>query len=249
MGPQDTSESGASPGGVSASEMAGPPKRAGPGAPRWEAWELDVVRRTDLTVKQLQALLPLRSQSAIHFRRRGLKGHPARGPRRDWQRNEVQIVQENAHLTSKDMMALLPGRTAGAIYAYRRTVLKEVRRPDWRGSDEKLILKASPDVTDLELAVALGRSPGAVGARRLLLGRYRPRRPVDILADSSVPPLIQDIRARAREHGIWLRDLERAMGADCALKPSHQPKGPVPAAISVRAVELLGGELYAVWED
>lgn len=106
-------------------------------APFWEEWELDVIRRRDLTVKQQMALLPGRTESAIRTRRVEMGVHATgKTPPGRWKPHEGRVVRENPHLSCKALAELLPGRTEGAISIYRNRTLGEVRQRQWHGRDE-----------------------------------------------------------------------------------------------------------------
>lgn len=247
MGPQDASSSGARLGGISASEMGSAAKSPARDAPKWEPRELEIVRRGDLTVIQMAELLPGRSESAI-LTRRSMVGINARGKRKPvWSEDEIRILVENSDVPAKDLTAKLPGRTAVAIRVRRCKGLHEVRRPQWRITDVKRVQSSAPTETDRDLAASLGRTIGAVQQLRWQLRVLRPQGPKGSTADDLAPPLIRDIRVRAREQRVELRALARASGSKGAFKPPEQQC--VPSTTSARAVELLGGELYAVWED
>lgn len=208
-----------------------------------------MIRRKDLTVKQQLVLLPRRTESAIRTRRVELgvnaTGEPPAVP---WHASEGRIVQRNPHLSCRELADLLPGRTENAISTFRRRTLKEVRERQWRGTEDKLIRRTAATTSDAEMAAVLGRSVRAITQRRHYLGVLRTNRPQEGRAvDSVAIPLIKDIRVRARDLGVSLRHLARAAGTSGGFKPSQRWMGRGEAC--GRAVEMLGGELYAVWDD
>ena len=155
------------------------PRRAGPSeldtrtssASRWPAWkawstwEDAIAKRTDLSLKQIAVLLPNRTWAAIGKRR--LKfGVNAIGPARPkWRPLEDALIRANMGLSIAALMTLLPMRSRSAIVTRRYTLLKGVvRLRAWLSSDQKLILAAPEDASDVELATTLRRTVCAVGA-------------------------------------------------------------------------------------
>jgi hypothetical protein len=157
----------------------------------------------------------------------------------NWTLAELKILRQ-CHPNMRLAARRLPERTAQSIRT-RSKLLGLGRRKTWRHVEEDLIRKLHLTHTDAQLAAMLGRSEEAVALHRSgLMGLRRVRTP------SAESALLDDLRDEARRRGIKLWPLARGLlGASVKLHGT----GPAPARAVARVVEVLGGELYAEWED
>lgn len=162
-----------------------------------------------------------------------------------WQPHELRILTDNRHLSNHELALLLPGRTIDAISKRRgMTDLQTLRRRVWLSPDLRLMREVGQEESDQDIAMRIGRSQKAVALKRRKLG---------IVKDGSPrrrgPALLEDIHERARDCRISIKGVEGAINALGSLGASRWRRNRSVPLIAALAVELLGGELYAEWED
>jgi hypothetical protein len=122
--------------------------------------------------------------------------------------------------------------------------LQTLRRKVWLSWDLRAVREAEQSVSDRDLASLLGRTQKAVAAKRRRMGIVKSGSP-----RKQRPALVEDIHTRADDCGMAINAIERAIDAPGGLRPSRQPSKQSVPLVAVAAVELLGGELFAVWDD
>lgn len=138
------------------------------GNKRWTADELDILKNHYKynQIKLVQKLLPSRSYSAIVSKaeKLGIK------TRTYWSDKEIKILCNNYHKCSLDeMMILLPGRTRKTIItmAQQYNLINAVK---FQSYEIDFIKEHWKDMTDEEIGKHLGRNPGGIANKRLMLG-------------------------------------------------------------------------------
>jgi hypothetical protein len=201
----------------------------------WEN-QLVIAHYRDRGPEFLIPLLNQRTLLSIKLRARKLKVSNAVAP--PWTIAELNIIRR-CHPDLHEAAKLLPGRTFEAVTT-RSKILRLKSHKRWTAAEDELLHKLWPTHSNPELAAMLGRTARAVRKRRSDYGLVR--------ASNNIVrhrPLMVDLLAEAQRRGVRLTTLTKALGCP-RLKPGrtdHQTK-------TVTAqVRVLGGEVYAEWDD
>ncbi len=87
----------------------------------------------------------------------------------EWTESELAVLRQNTHATNEEMATLLPGRTESAINNKRKAMRlgRTAGLPRRLWSDEELqFMRANPQMTDAEMARALGVRLGSLSTAR-----------------------------------------------------------------------------------
>lgn len=159
---------------------------------------------------------------------------------RPYEKWEDQIIR-GKYPDYKAIGAALPHRTYWALRARAKALGIIKHKVRWSPALRIALREGGFEkFTDQEIAEFMGCSEGAAEQVRQSMGIFRAK-PV---AATPRSPLVLDIRQRARDLGVPLHHLLRR--AKCSSSALHKATQYSPAA---RMVRILGGELFAEWED
>jgi len=208
----------------------------------WEPWEDDILR-TARSWKDAAAQLPHRTLIAIGVRGRKL-GLRLRPHRSKWEGWEHRIIR--AHWPDIDKLCeLLPHRTAAAISCRAGVIGMTSERRPWTREDRVRLAAIPRSVPTREI---VGLFPGR-GCRAIQKQRTRIA-PVEGCSPAhSAFELVQAIWTRCVDLGVSRGDLRRRIGDPQALTEAVNVRDGVSPTKLARAVEILGGQLVAVWDD
>lgn len=145
------------------------------------------------------------------------------------------------------LMPRLPGRTRSAIKTRAKALKLQKPNVSWTGAEIAQIRRYAQTMTRSEIFEKHShRTPKNLDRVMDTYG-IRPQR-IPLL--TSGDPLLDAARQRCRDTGLPLRVVSRMAGPDRTLGLSTERKGATFANDSfARAIDLLGGELYAEWDD
>lgn len=209
----------------------------------WTAAEDSVLKANHaLGLARCYKLLPLKTPGSIRQRARrlGLSSNTR------WTPEEDQLLRA----IYPDLLVLkakLPLRTKFALRHRAGALGLQKVRNRWTGAEEQRLKTYSASMSRQEAcAMFPGRPPEDVSVRMVKLGlltKHKHHNPTGI-------PLLDQIRQRCFDSKIPYKVLGRAAGNAFALYgKSYKYTDHIQTATIGRAVDLLGGEFYAEWED
>ena len=206
----------------------------------FEPWEdaLIIERYQAEGPKKLALQMPGKTSGAILYRARVL--HVTAVGAQDWSPREDGILRR-CHPDWARAERLLVGRSRYAIYSRSRTLGLGHHKP-WRPAEKDLFSKVAASLSDSEIGVMLGRTPKAVETRRLRQSEVRRHG-----EKAPTVPLIRDVYEMAATRGVVVSKLTSALG--CGRIKRTVTRRSMSISAVARVVEVLGGELFAEWED
>jgi hypothetical protein len=200
----------------------------------------DALLSPDLSLKALAALLPRRTIPAIATRRSDLGISRSKPFSPKWTPAEDSLLL--TMYPSRELETLLPHRSWNAIKS-RAAVLGLLRKSRRFTAAELKVIKRIGDMSGARVvAKHLNCTEKQIYAARAN-HRMSPRK----ASRYPLPPLLADMRARAETIGVSPSSVAYAAGNPQILRVTKQ--GLVGIAALFRAAKILGGEIYAVWDD
>jgi hypothetical protein len=208
----------------------------------WTDQDVQVLKNLHPDFRAIERALPHRTLAAIHKRAQQLK---LRAKQPVWAEWEDELVR--THAPDYQLLAeLLPHRTYRAIGSraelldvtslkrWTKPALQKLYKLLWEGCPFDEIVQCFP-----------GRSRKALDDMAMKMGMRRGRK----FRVTSKVRLASDIRERCANEGVSLTTIYRAVRGDGFLCERRIKQDGLNYRATSEAVELLGGELYAEWED
>ncbi|MBN9361901.1 MULTISPECIES: hypothetical protein [unclassified Devosia] len=161
-----------------------------------------------------------------------------------WSDEDTAILRE--YYPKPEVFVRLAHRSEASIRAKAYYLGLYVISNEWSASAIRRFRTDARSLSNSELSLRYGRTLYAVKQQKVVLGLRQDRRPLE---KSGISELAVSVRDRASVCDISLNRLVSECGFSHGALSLVQLRAAPCSEVLARASTLLGGELYAVWED
>jgi hypothetical protein len=189
-------------------------------------------------------LLPRRTRASVRFQARAMGlAKPASGR---WREEEDELMRQY-YPDRKTLQVLLPNRTRHALKGRAKELGLQRPQKTWKASEIRQLASMAQTMTRGEIFAGIrNRTPRELASAMA----YHGIRPSRAQPAPTGYPLLESARNRCHELGLTVTEVGRAVGSRLILTRGHHKNSVrIQSEKFCEAVERLGGEFYAEWDD